>query len=69
MYKYLVAVSKEPEHDKIRAYCEGLVEHFGWLESLGFDIAQDGEDYGPGTQLGEGSFFGRRAAGHAARYG
>jgi hypothetical protein len=36
MYKYLVAVSKEPEHDKIRAYCEGSVEHFGWLESLGF---------------------------------
>ena len=22
MYKYLVAVSKEPEHDKIRAYCD-----------------------------------------------
>ena len=36
MCKYLVAVSKEPEHDKIRAYCEGSVEHFGWLESLGF---------------------------------
>ena len=36
MYKYLVAVAKEPEHDKIRAYCEGSVEHFGWLESLGF---------------------------------
>ena len=38
MYKYLVAVSKEPEHDKIRAYCEGSVEHFGWLESLGFEF-------------------------------
>jgi succinate dehydrogenase/fumarate reductase flavoprotein subunit len=38
MYKYLVAVSKEPEHDKIRAYCEGSVEHFGWLESLGFQF-------------------------------
>jgi succinate dehydrogenase/fumarate reductase flavoprotein subunit len=36
MYKYLVAVSKEPEHDKIRAYCDGSVEHFDWLESLGF---------------------------------
>ncbi len=36
MYKYLVAVSKEPEHDKIRAYCDGSVEHFGWLEALGF---------------------------------
>ncbi len=38
MYKYLVAVSKEPEHDKIRAYCDGSVEHFGWLESLGFEF-------------------------------
>ena len=38
MYKYLVATSKEPEHDKIRAYCEGSVEHFGWLESLGFEF-------------------------------
>jgi 3-oxo-5alpha-steroid 4-dehydrogenase len=36
MYSYLVATSKEPEHDKIRAYCEGSVEHFGWLEALGF---------------------------------
>ncbi|MGY4709280.1 FAD-binding protein [Mycolicibacterium sp. CBM1] len=35
MYKYLVAVSREPEHDKIRAYCEGSVEHFNWLEELG----------------------------------
>src|SRR6201984_3174906 len=38
MYRYLVATSKEPEHDKIRAYCEGSVEHFGWLESLGFEF-------------------------------
>ncbi len=38
MYKYLVAVSKEPEHDKIRAYCDGSVEHFDWLESLGFEF-------------------------------
>ena len=36
MYKYLVAVSRDPEHDKIRAYCEGSVEHFNWLEDLGF---------------------------------
>ncbi len=35
MYKYLVAMSREPEHDKIRAYCEGSVEHFDWLEDLG----------------------------------
>lgn len=31
------------------------------------NIAQDGEGYASGTQLGEGSFFGRRAGGHAAR--
>lgn len=36
MYKYLVAVARDPEHDKIRAYCEGSVEHFNWLEDLGF---------------------------------
>jgi 3-oxo-5alpha-steroid 4-dehydrogenase len=35
MYKYLVAVSREPELDKIRAYCDGSVEHFNWLEELG----------------------------------
>jgi len=35
MFKYLVAMSREPETDKIRAYCEGSVEHFNWLEELG----------------------------------
>ena len=38
MVKYLTAVSKEPEPDKIRAYAEGSVEHFDWLESLGFEF-------------------------------
>ncbi|MGB0102073.1 MAG: FAD-binding protein [Nocardioides sp.] len=38
MYAYLVAVSKEPDHDKIRAYCDGSVEHFDWLEDLGFEF-------------------------------
>jgi succinate dehydrogenase/fumarate reductase flavoprotein subunit len=38
MYKYLVAVSREPEHDKIRAYSGGSVEHFNWLEDLGFQF-------------------------------
>ena len=38
MYKYLVAVSREPEHDKIRAYCDGSVEHFNWLEDLGIQF-------------------------------
>ncbi|HZU46186.1 MAG TPA: FAD-binding protein [Mycobacterium sp.] len=38
MYKYLVAVSRDPDHQKIRAYCESSVEHFNWLESLGFQF-------------------------------
>ncbi len=38
MYEYLVAASKEPEKDKIRAYCEGSVAHFEWLEQLGFEF-------------------------------
>ena len=45
MYKYLVAVSREPEHDKIRAYCDGSVEHFNWLEDLGFQFERS---YYPG---------------------
>ena len=45
MYKYLVAVSREPEHDKIRAYCDGSVEHFNWLEALGFQFERS---YYPG---------------------
>jgi 3-oxo-5alpha-steroid 4-dehydrogenase len=38
MYKYLVATAKDPEPDKIRAYCAGSVEHFHWLEALGFQF-------------------------------
>lgn len=38
MYSYLVAVSREPDREKIRAYCEGSVEHFNWLEALGFQF-------------------------------
>ncbi|MCV7400727.1 FAD-binding protein [Mycobacterium fragae] len=45
MYKYLVAVSRNPEHDKIRAYCDGSVEHFNWLEDLGFQFERS---YFPG---------------------
>jgi 3-oxo-5alpha-steroid 4-dehydrogenase len=33
------------------------------------NIAQDGKGYASGTQLGEGSFFGRRAGAHAAALG
>jgi succinate dehydrogenase/fumarate reductase flavoprotein subunit len=38
MYKYLVLMSRDPEHDKIRAYCDDSVEHFEWLENLGFQF-------------------------------
>lgn len=38
MYKYLVSQARDPEHDKIRAYCDGSVEHFEWLEALGFQF-------------------------------
>ncbi|SOJ55382.1 Fumarate reductase flavoprotein subunit [Mycobacterium simulans] len=41
MYKYLVAVSRQPDEanrTKIRAYCDGSVEHFNWLEDLGFQF-------------------------------
>ena len=47
MHQYLLATSREPEPDKIRAYCEGSVEHFHWLEALGFRF--------------ERSFFGGKA--------
>jgi 3-oxo-5alpha-steroid 4-dehydrogenase len=45
MYKYLVAVSREPDHEKIRAYSDGSVEHFNWLEDLGFQFERS---YVPG---------------------
>ena len=45
MYSYLVAVSREPELDKIRAYCDDSVEHFNWLEGLGFQFERS---YYPG---------------------
>jgi 3-oxo-5alpha-steroid 4-dehydrogenase len=48
MYKYLVAVSREPEHEKIRAYCDGSVEHFNWLEDLGFQFERS---YFPGKAV------------------
>ncbi len=38
MVKYLEAVSPEPDSAKIRAYCEGSVEHFEWLESVGIEF-------------------------------
>ena len=38
MEKYLVAVSDDPDVEKIHAYCVDSVEHFTWLENLGFSF-------------------------------
>jgi 3-oxo-5alpha-steroid 4-dehydrogenase len=38
MAKYLREMSPECDPEKIRLYTEGSVEHFGWLESLGFSF-------------------------------
>ncbi|ALG86314.1 FAD-binding protein [Gordonia phthalatica] len=38
MAKYLTAVSLEPEPEKIKAYCDDSVDHFNWLEGLGFQF-------------------------------
>lgn len=38
MEEYLLSVSREPEPEKIHAYCQGSVDHFNWLESLGFEF-------------------------------
>jgi 3-oxo-5alpha-steroid 4-dehydrogenase len=48
MYKYLSLVSREPEPDKLHAYCEGSVEHFNWLEGLGFEFERS---YFPGKAV------------------
>jgi 3-oxo-5alpha-steroid 4-dehydrogenase len=45
MFDYLMAVSLEPDPEKIRAYCDGSVEHFNWLEDLGFQFERS---YWPG---------------------
>jgi 3-oxo-5alpha-steroid 4-dehydrogenase len=38
MYDYLMAVTPEPEPEKIRAYADGSAEHCDWLEALGFEF-------------------------------
>jgi 3-oxo-5alpha-steroid 4-dehydrogenase len=38
MYAYLMAVTPEPEPDKIRAYADGSPAHCEWLEGLGFQF-------------------------------
>jgi len=38
MYAYLVAVTPDPEPEKIRAYADGSAGHCDWLEGLGFEF-------------------------------
>ena len=35
MYRYLEALTPDPDPGKLRAYCEGSVAHFHWLEAQG----------------------------------
>lgn len=48
MAKYLAAASPECDSEKIRLYSEGSVEHFHWLESLGFEFERS---YYPGKSV------------------
>ena len=48
MAKYLTAVSPDCDPEKIRLYTEGSVEHFHWLESLGFEFERS---YYPGKAV------------------
>ncbi|MDT4920165.1 MAG: 3-oxo-5alpha-steroid 4-dehydrogenase, partial [Pseudonocardiales bacterium] len=48
MYAYLTAVSREPDPLKIRAYCDGSVAHFTWLEAHGIRFDRT---YLPGKHL------------------
>ncbi len=48
MVGYLMASTKDPDEVKIRAYCEGSVAHFDWLESLGFQFERS---YFPGKAV------------------
>jgi 3-oxo-5alpha-steroid 4-dehydrogenase len=38
MYAYLMAVTPDPEPDKVRAYADGSAGHCDWLEGLGFEF-------------------------------
>lgn len=35
MYNYLVALTPDPEHEKIKLYCDDSVSHFDWLTEQG----------------------------------
>ncbi|HWJ65227.1 MAG TPA: FAD-binding protein [Nocardioides sp.] len=48
MVDYLMASTKDPDEAKIRAYSEGSVAHFDWLEGLGFEFERS---YFPGKAV------------------
>ncbi|TNM50181.1 FAD-binding protein [Nocardioides albidus] len=48
MVGYLMASTKDPDAEKIRAYCGGSVAHFDWLEDLGFEFERS---YYPGKAV------------------
>ena len=48
MARYLMASTKNPDEEKIRAYCTDSVEHFEWLEALGFRFERS---YFPGKAV------------------
>ncbi|KAA1421709.1 FAD-binding protein [Nocardioides humilatus] len=48
MARYLIASTKDPDEQKIWAYAEGSVEHFDWLEALGFEFERT---YFPGKAV------------------
>ena len=54
MFKYLRAVSPDPDEAKIRAFCDDSVEHFDWIEALGMEFERSLYPYKaviqPGTQ-------------------
>ncbi|MGW0035338.1 FAD-binding protein [Gordonia sp. NPDC003376] len=54
MEKYITAVSADPEPAKIHAYCVDSVDHFDWLEALGFTFERsyypEKDVVQPGTQ-------------------
>ena len=54
MFKYLRAVSPDPDEAKIRVFCDDSVEHFDWIEALGMEFERSLYPYKaviqPGTQ-------------------
>jgi succinate dehydrogenase/fumarate reductase flavoprotein subunit len=48
MYKFLMSIVEDPEPDKIRAFCDDSVEHFDWIEALGFQFERS---YFPGKAV------------------